>query len=271
MDTVTATRSFSISKELKGLKEAVLKAGEAEAEFDPEKYIDAHLPVRVNEQRVSNLSLSALVAMSVFAILAIKWIPTSVLQGYFAYMAIDSLPGNLFWERITMLFVAPSRRYKILEEDHASFVESVPFKSITSFTLDQLVYLLICYGVTWIPIAGILYLLPFFLLILIRQHLLPKFFEREHLQELDAVEYVEIVATPYRSLSLSLKNIKPSILEGEDSEDGGAEFYNAEVMDEMMTNRGEVKLRTVSLKEEMLYQVSKQNILYNNFFSFLPP
>ena len=35
---------------------------------------------------------------------AIKWIPTAVLWGYFAYMALESLPGSQFWERILLLF-----------------------------------------------------------------------------------------------------------------------------------------------------------------------
>ncbi|MBD4021984.1 hypothetical protein GUI04_24055, partial [Xanthomonas citri pv. citri] len=73
--------------------------------FDPEEHIDAHLPVRVNEQRVSNLLQSLLLAGSICAMPLIKLIPTSVLWGYFAYMAIDSLPGNQFWERILLLFV----------------------------------------------------------------------------------------------------------------------------------------------------------------------
>lgn len=104
-------------KELQNLKDAVMKTeNEGEktegAMFDPEKYIDAYLPVRVNEQRVSNLLQSLLVAAAVCAVPLLKLIPTSVLWGYFAYMAIDSLPGNQLWERILFLFVAPSRRYK---------------------------------------------------------------------------------------------------------------------------------------------------------------
>lgn len=105
-----------VVKELEDLKEAVMK-GDDEREnskgaFDPEKHIDEYLPVRVNEQRVSNLLQSLLVAASVCAIPAIKKIPTSVLWGYFAYMAIDSLPGNQFWERMLLLFITPRRRYK---------------------------------------------------------------------------------------------------------------------------------------------------------------
>lgn len=104
------------AKELADLKEAVMKSEQEEGEtnkaFDPEKCIDDFLPVRVNEQRMSNLLQSVLVGASVCAIPAIKLIPTSALWGYFAYMAIDSLPGNQFWERILLLFVTPGRRYK---------------------------------------------------------------------------------------------------------------------------------------------------------------
>lgn len=101
---------------MENLKKAVVEnedEGKKEREtFDPEKLIDPYLPVRVNEQRVSNLLQSLLVAASVFAMPVIKKIPTSVLWGYFAYMAIDSLPGNQFWERMLLLFITPARRYK---------------------------------------------------------------------------------------------------------------------------------------------------------------
>lgn len=94
---------------------------------------------------------------------------------------------------------------RVLEKDHVSFVETVPFKCIAWFTLFQIVYLLICFGVTWIPVAGILFPLPFFFLLTIRQHLLPKYFHPFHLQELDAAEYEEIAGAPRRSLSMSYR------------------------------------------------------------------
>lgn len=102
----------TVDKELANLKEAVLKHDDEEDKFDPEKYIDLHLPIRVNEQRVSNFLQSMLVGFAVCAMPLIKMIPTSVLWGYFAYMAIESLPGNQFWERILLLFVPPRRRFK---------------------------------------------------------------------------------------------------------------------------------------------------------------
>ncbi|KAK7385083.1 hypothetical protein VNO78_30790 [Psophocarpus tetragonolobus] len=242
-----STDSHLVVKELANLKEVVLN-GEDKGQnnistFDPEKHISAYLPVRVKEQRVSNFLQSLLVGALVFAMPAIKKIPTSVLWGYFAYMAIDSLPGNQFWERILLLFVTPSRWYKLLEGDHASYVESVPYKYIVIFTLFQCVYFLVCYGVTWIPIAGILFPLPFFLLIPLRQHILPKLFKHHHLRELDAAEYEEIVVVPALSFSKSFR-------EEESPRVGSKEIGSgsAEILDEL--TRGELKVRTVSFGEE---------------------
>nr|XP_048328125.1 boron transporter 4-like isoform X2 [Ziziphus jujuba var. spinosa] len=253
----------TVAKELEELKKVVMKVenkGESTKDtFDPEKHIDEYLPVRVNEQRVSNLMQSLLVAASVFAMPAIKKIPTSVLWGYFAYMAIDSLPGNQFWERMLLLFITPGRRYKVLEGVHASFVELVPVKSIAIFTLFQLVYFLVCFGVTWIPIAGILFPLPFFLLICIRQHLLPKFFHPHHLQELDAAEYEEIAGiTPRLSLSLSFRDRE---IPGLGNEGDGVEMCDAEILDELTTSRGELKLRNVSFGEDRRGQIYQGEIV----------
>ncbi|XP_022843919.1 boron transporter 4-like [Olea europaea var. sylvestris] len=234
----------TVVKELENLKEAVMKsendAEKTEEKFDPEKHIDEYMPVRVNEQRVSNLLQSLLVAVSLCAVPVIKLIPTSVLSGYFAYMAIDSLPGIQFWDRILLLFVAPSRRYKVLEKVHASFVELVPFKYIAIFTLFQIVYLVLCFGVTWIPVAGILFPLPFFLLISIRQHILPKLFPSHDLCELDAAEYEEITGAPQRSPTLSSR-------ENEGTQEN---ICDAEILDELTTSRGELRLRTVNLSED---------------------
>nr|KYP36569.1 Boron transporter-like protein 2 [Cajanus cajan] len=236
-------------KELETLKEAVMKSDKrdgTEEKFDPEKHIDAYLPVRVNEQRMTNLLQSLLVGVSILAMSVIKRIPTSVLWGYFAYMAIDSLPGNQFWERILLLFITPSRRFKILEGSHASFVETVPFKTIASFTALQMVYFLVCFGVTWVPIGGILFPVPFFLLVPIREHLLPKLFKPSHLQELDASEYEEIVGAPHGSrMELKMFNQEKE-QNGSDSDESSEDFYDAEILDEMTTNRGELKLRSVS-------------------------
>ncbi|XP_048133277.1 boron transporter 4-like isoform X1 [Rhodamnia argentea] len=241
----------SVAKELKQLKDAFMRSEDkdnVDGEFT--KHIDAHLPVRVNEQRVSNLLQSLLVGASLLAMPVIKKIPTSVLWGYFAYMAIDSLPGNQFWERILLLFVAPRRRYKILEGAHASFVESVPFKWIAAFTLFQFVYLLVCFGVTWIPVAGILFPLPFFLLVSIREHILPKFFHPLYLHELDAAGYEEIPGNAHGRHGVSLTQGVDREYSVEENDD--MDISDSEVLDEITTSRGELKLRSVSFDEKFV-------------------
>ncbi|KAK6803356.1 hypothetical protein RDI58_001140 [Solanum bulbocastanum] len=224
------------SRGLKELKESTIQLASRignrddpvdETIFDVEKEIDDLLPVEVKEQRLSNLLQSAMVGGCVAAMPLLKMIPTSVLWGYFGFMAIESLPGNQFWERILLLFTAPSRRYKVIEECHAVFIETVPYKTVAFFTIFQSIYLLICFGITWVPIAGVLFPLMIMLLVPVRQYLLPRFFKGAHLQELDAAQYEE--APPLSSCSMTREN------EGSFGDDG-------EIMDGMMTrSRGEIR------------------------------
>ncbi|CAL9114886.1 unnamed protein product [Musa textilis] len=201
-----------------------------ESMFDIDKEIDDLLPVEVKEQRLSNLLQAMMVAGCVAAMPFLKKIPTSVLWGYFAFMAIESLPGNQFWERILLLFTAPSRRYKVLEDYHATFVETVPFKAITAFTLFQTAYLLVCFGITWIPIAGVLFPLMIMLLVPVRQYILPKLFKGAHLTDLDAAEYEESPAITF--------NLPTEVDMGR----GYSFAETREVLDEIVTrSRGEIK------------------------------
>ncbi|XP_073063276.1 boron transporter 1-like isoform X1 [Primulina eburnea] len=222
---------------LKELKESTVQLASSmgsfdapvdETVFDVQKEIDELLPVEVKEQRVSNLFQAIMVGGCVAAMPALRMIPTSVLWGYFAFMAIESLPGNQFWERILLLFTAPSRRYKVLEDYHATFVETVPFKTIATFTIFQTTYLLLCFGITWVPIAGVLFPLLIMLLVPVRQYMLPRFFKGAHLQDLDAAEYEEAPAVPF--------NLPP---EGE----GRVSFAEGEeILDGIITrSRGEVR------------------------------
>ncbi|XP_021684930.2 boron transporter 1 [Hevea brasiliensis] len=231
---------------LKELKESTVqlasRAGYIDAPvdetiFDVDKDIDDLLPVEVKEQRLSNLLQALMVGGCIAAMPLLKKIPTSVLWGYFAFMAIESLPGNQFWERILLLFTAPSRRYKVLEECHATFIETVPFKTIAIFTLFQTVYLLVCFGITWIPIAGVLFPMLIMLLVPVRQYLLPKFFKGAHLQDLDAAEYEEAPAVSYNMA-----------FDDQDLQARSSNIDGGEILDEIITrSRGEIR-RTQSPK-----------------------
>lgn len=225
---------------LKELKESTIQLASStgfidapvdETVFDVDKDVDDLLPVEVKEQRLSNLLQAMMVGACVGAMPVLKKIPTSVLWGYFAFMAIESLPGNQFWERILLLFTAPSRRYKVLEECHATFVETVPFKAIATFTLFQTAYLLVCFGITWIPIAGVLFPMMIMLLVPVRQYLLPKFFKGVHLQELDAAEYEE---APAMTFNMSC--------EDQDPQARTTRIDSGEILDELITrSRGEIR------------------------------
>lgn len=224
---------------LKELKESTIQAATSmgnmdasidETIFDVEKEIDDLLPVEVKEQRLSNLLQATMVGGCVAAMPLLKKIPTSVLWGYFAFMAIESLPGNQFWERILLLFTAPSRRYKVLEDYHATFVETVPFKTIATFTIFQTLYLLVCFGLTWVPIAGVMFPMMIMLLVPVRQYFLPKFFKGAHLQDLDAAAYEEQTALPFNLATQSEFGAGASLI-GE-----------GEILDEVITrSRGEFR------------------------------
>ncbi|KAG6412586.1 hypothetical protein SASPL_125268 [Salvia splendens] len=224
---------------LKELKESTIQLASSmgsfdapvdETVFDVEKEIDDLLPIEVKEQRLSNLLQSTMVGGCVAAMPALRMIPTSVLWGYFSFMAIESLPGNQFWERILLLFTAPGRRYKVLEDYHASFVETVPFKTIAMFTLFQTTYLLLCFGITWVPIAGVLFPLLIMLLVPVRQYALPKFFKGAHLQDLDAADYEEAPAVPFNIPQEGELGSRLSFADG------------GEILDGIITrSRGEIK------------------------------
>lgn len=213
-----------------------------ESVFDVEKEIDDLLPVEVKEQRLSNLLQAMMVGCCVAAMPLLKKIPTSVLWGYFAFMAIESLPGNQFWERILLLFTTPSRRYKVLENCHATFVETVPFKAIATFTIFQTAYLLVCFGITWIPIAGLLFPLLIMLLVPVRQYVLPKVFKGAHLQDLDAAEYEEAPAVSFN------RSMNEGHLNTIGMHPGGVHGDDGEILDGIFTrSRGEIR-RTLSSK-----------------------
>lgn len=101
----------------------------------------------------------------------------------------------------------------MLKDCHATFFETVPFGIITTFTLFQTTYLLVCFGITWIRIAGVLFPLLIMLLVPVRQYVLPKFFKGVHLQELDIAEYEEAPAVTYNlPFNVSLENLTISFV-----------------------------------------------------------
>jgi len=95
------------------------------------------VPIRVVETRGANMVQSLLIGACLGLTPAIRWIPTSLLWSYFAFMAFESLPGSQLWERTLLLLTDPRRRYKVYEKPHVAFLETVPYSVIAWFTVLQ--------------------------------------------------------------------------------------------------------------------------------------
>jgi len=110
------------------------------------------VPIRVVETRGANLFQSLLIGACLGLTPAIRWIPTSLLWSYFAFMALESLPGSQLWERTLLLVTDPRRRHTVYEKPHVAFLETVPFRVIAGFTALQLAIVGGIYGAffSWI-------------------------------------------------------------------------------------------------------------------------
>jgi hypothetical protein len=141
----------------------------------------------VAEQRVSNLAQALLVGALIPAAPAIRLLPTSVLWGYFAFMAAESLPGSSLIARTLLLFTDPALRARALA---GARYAAVPFGIIAAFTLLQLgalagVWALIAFG----GVAGIAFPAAILALLPLRARALPGALGAAHVRALDPAEY----------------------------------------------------------------------------------
>ena len=152
---------------------------------------DCVVSLHVVEQRGSGLLQSLLVGACLAIMPAIRCIPTSVLWGYFAFMAAESLPGSQLYDRTFLLLTDPKRRYLVLEMGHAVYLETVKFKTVVAFTVIQVFGVGAVYGLTWAGVAGVLFPIPIMALVPFRQYVLPRWFSTEDLNALDKLEEEE--------------------------------------------------------------------------------
>ena len=68
----------------------------------------------------TGLVQSLLVAACLGLTMAIRLIPSAVLWGYFAFMALESLAGSQFWDRLLYLATDPAKRYRYIESSCTS-------------------------------------------------------------------------------------------------------------------------------------------------------
>lgn len=130
------------------------------------------------ENRVSGLGIHILIAVSIFLLSYIGYIPMAVLFGLFLYMGFASLQGNQFAERLMLWVTDP----KLFPQTH--YTKHVPPAEIHKFTLIQL----ICFVVLWILKAsslGILFPLMIAALVPIN-FFVNRFFTGKHMAALTA-------------------------------------------------------------------------------------
>ena len=72
-----------------------------------------------------------------------------MLWGFFIYMGLESLEGSQFWDRLLLFFTDPKLLPKLIADQHAAYLETVPVSTVKRFTLLQLLGFLACYGITW--------------------------------------------------------------------------------------------------------------------------
>ncbi len=124
----------SRSTTTRGKENTIKKKNKADGAVPP---VSVVVPIRVVETRGANMVQSLLIGACLGLTPAIRWIPTSLLWSYFAFMAFESLPGSQLWERTLLLLTDPRRRYKVYEKPHVAFLETVPFSVIAWFTVLQ--------------------------------------------------------------------------------------------------------------------------------------
>lgn len=180
-----------------GSGEGSNKETDEDSSESPQSTSSNIIQLQISEQRGSGLFQSLGIGACLGLTPAIRWLPTAVLWGYFAFMALESLPGSQLWERTLLLLTDPNRRYKVFEKPHVAFLETVPFRVMAAFTVVQVVIVLGIYGLTWAGIAGVLFPIPIMLLVPFRQYILPKMFNPQYLEELDKTTEEETDPLPH--------------------------------------------------------------------------
>ncbi|CAJ0569502.1 unnamed protein product, partial [Mesorhabditis spiculigera] len=139
---------------------------------------------KVRETRVAVLAAHLLMVPFYYLLPHVsKLMPISLFYGLFLFMAISSLTGHEFFERIQLFFTQQSLYPK------REYITKVDQRTIHKFTLCQLVQLAILLAVGMTPIAYVRMTFPLviFMFIPIRNLVLPKIFSRRDLELVDGV------------------------------------------------------------------------------------
>ncbi len=136
--------------------------------------------LHVRETRLTGLAIHLLLGLSLFLLPLLKSVPMAVLYGLFLFMGVVSMSGNQFFERLR-LWAMESSAYPATH-----YIRRVPKRAVHKFTLVQLA----CLVALWVVKASafaIVFPLVIALTVPVRL-MLNRFFDRAHLEALDAEE-----------------------------------------------------------------------------------
>ncbi|XP_063040141.1 sodium bicarbonate transporter-like protein 11 [Engraulis encrasicolus] len=139
--------------------------------------------VSVKDTRVTSLAANILIGVSIFLLpVPLQWIPKPVLYGLFLYIALTSIDGNQMCDRMALLL----KEQTSYPPTH--YIRKVPQRKIHYFTFLQMVQLLfLCaFGMYPLPYMKMIFPLLMFILIPIRNCLLPRIIEARYLDIMDA-------------------------------------------------------------------------------------
>lgn len=139
----------------------------------------AHI-LHVSENRLTGISIHLLIGASLLLLPVLKNIPLAVLFGLFLYMGVVSMKGNQFFERLSLWATDPA----LYPSSH--YVRRVPTGVMHLFTAIQLACLV---GLWTVKTSAWAILFPLFIAVLVPvRFFLARFFQGQHLAELDAEE-----------------------------------------------------------------------------------
>jgi len=153
------------------------------------------VPVSVVEQRVTQLGIHTLIALSSLASSILGELPVSVLYGVFLYMGVSTISGNDLFDRMSLWFIWDTQKYPaypFLKKGDAD----MDFMTVHKFTFVQFVCLVILYALKSISAVAVVF--PFFLLFIavFRHFFVPCMFEADDLRVLDPLGGEIVVEQP---------------------------------------------------------------------------
>ena len=111
-------------------------------------------------------------------------------------MALESLPGSEFWDRLQLFFTDKKSLPNLVRGQHNLYLDMVPLDVVLRFTAMQALGVGICYGITWAGAIGVIFPVFIMLLVPFRKTMMKLWFEPQHLAVLDPLEDDDEIEVP---------------------------------------------------------------------------